>query len=173
MRGLLVGRMQPVHDGHLEVIKRILEEVDEVIIGIGSAQLSHTLKDPFTAGERVMMLTKALTENGILASKYYIIPIQDVACNSVWVAHVKMLTPPFKQVYSGNPLVQRLFKEGGYQVTVPPLYNREVYSGTEVRRRMLYGEDWESLIPNSVLEVIKEIEGIPRIKELSKKEVNE
>ena len=45
MRGLLVGRMQPVHEGHLEVIKRILEEVDEVIIGIGSAQLSHTLKD--------------------------------------------------------------------------------------------------------------------------------
>ena len=46
MRGLLVGRMQPVHDGHLEVIKRILEDVNEVIIGIGSAQLSHTIKDP-------------------------------------------------------------------------------------------------------------------------------
>ena len=95
-------KMQPVHEGHLEVIKRILEEVDEVIIGIGSAQLSHTLKDPFTAGERVLMLTKALTEKGIPASKYYIIPIQDVACNSIWVAHVKMLTPPFKRVYSGN-----------------------------------------------------------------------
>ena len=93
MRGLLVGRMQPVHNGHLEVIKRILEDVEELIIGVGSAQLSHTVKDPFTAGERVMMLTKALTENKIPASKYYIIPIQDVACNSIWVAHVKMLTP--------------------------------------------------------------------------------
>lgn len=173
MRGLLVGRMQPVHDGHLKVIKRILEDVDEVIIGIGSAQLSHTVKDPFTAGERVMMLTKALTEYGIPASKYYIIPIQDVACNSVWVAHVTMLTPPFKQIYSGNSLVQQLFKEGGYHITVPPLYNREVYSGTEVRRRMLGGEDWESLIPKSVFEVIKEIEGVSRLKHLSIKEVNE
>ena len=52
-----------------------------------------------------MMLTKALTENDITASKYYIIPIQDVACNSIWVAHVKMLTPPFTTVYSGNSLV--------------------------------------------------------------------
>ena len=91
--------MQPVHKGHLEVIKRILDEVDEVVIGIGSAQLSHTLRDPFTAGERVMMLTKALSENGIPASKYYIIPIQDVECNSIWIAHgtsyEKLPTPLF------------------------------------------------------------------------------
>jgi nicotinamide-nucleotide adenylyltransferase len=173
MRGLLVGRMQPVHEGHLEVIKRILEDVDEVIIGIGSAQLSHTVKDPFTAGERVLMLTKALTENGIPASKYYIIPILDVACNSIWVAHVKMLTPPFKRVYTGNSLVQQLFKEGGYQVTIPPLYNRKLYSGTEVRKRMIEGNDWKSLVPNSVFEVIKEIEGVSRLKQLTIKEINE
>ncbi len=173
MRGLLVGRMQPVHGGHIEVIKQILDEVDEVIIGIGSAQLSHTLKDPFTAGERVMMLTKALTENNVHASKYYIIPIQDVACNSIWVAHVKMLTPPFKHVYSGNSLVQQLFNEAGFEVNIPPLYNREIFSGTEVRRRMLEDEDWESLVPRSVSAVINEINGVERIKHLSKKEINE
>jgi len=173
LRGLLVGRMQPVHEGHLQVIKSILEEVDEVIIGIGSAQLSHTLKDPFTAGERVMMLTKALSENDISASKYYIIPVQDVACNSIWVAHIKMLTPPFEYIYSGNSLVQRLFLEAGYEVTQPPLFNRKIYSGTEVRRRMLVNEDWESLVPESVVNVIKEIGGVSRIKHLSKKECPE
>lgn len=173
MRGLLVGRMQPVHQGHLQVIKRILDEVDEVIIGIGSAQLSHTIKDPFTAGERVMMLTKSLAENGISASSYYIIPVQDIECNSLWVAHMEMLTPPFEHVYSGNPLVQRLFMEKGYQVTVPPLFNREVYSGTEVRRRMLANEDWENLLPESVVEVIREIDGIGRIHHLARKEVSE
>ena len=93
MRGLLVGRMQPFHRGHLQVIKRILREVDELIICVGSAQLSHSTRDPFTAGERVMMLTKALSENGIPASRYYIIPVQDIECNALWVAHIKMLTP--------------------------------------------------------------------------------
>jgi nicotinamide-nucleotide adenylyltransferase len=173
MRGLLVGRMQPVHQGHLQVIKRILDEVQEVTIGIGSAQLSHTLKDPFTAGERVMMLSKALAENGIPASSYYIIPVQDIECNSLWVAHMEMLTPPFEHIYSGNPLVQRLFKEKGYKVTEPPLFNREIYSGTEVRRRMLSGENWEELLPDSVVDVIKEIDGISRINQLAKKEVSE
>ena len=168
-----MGRMQPVHLGHLQVIKRILDEVNEVIIGVGSAQLSHTLKDPFTAGERVMMLTKALGENKVPASSYYIIPIPDIVCNSVWVAHMEMLTPPFNYVYTGNPLVQRLFLEHSYQVTEPPLFNREEYSGTEVRKRMLRGEDWETLVPTSVVEVIKEIDGIQRLKHLSKKEVSE
>lgn len=173
MRGLLVGRMQPVHHGHLQVIKKILDEVEEVIIGIGSAQLSHSLRDPFTAGERVMMITKALAENGIHPSRYYIIPVQDIECNSVWVAHMEMLTPPFAHVYSGNPLVQQLFLERGYEVTEPPLFNRKIYSGTEVRRRMLAGENWEELIPQSVVEVINEINGIPRINHLARKEDSE
>ncbi|MCL2686965.1 MAG: adenylyltransferase/cytidyltransferase family protein, partial [Methanobrevibacter sp.] len=30
-RGLLIGRMQPVHNGHMQVIKKTLEEVDEII----------------------------------------------------------------------------------------------------------------------------------------------
>jgi len=171
VRGLLVGRMQPIHDGHMDVIRRILDEVDEMVIGIGSAQLSHTLKDPFTAGERTMMISKALTENGITPNKYYITPIQDVTRNSLWVAQVKMLTPPFEMIYSGNPLVQRLFIEAGYKVTTPPLFNREVYSGTEVRNRMLKDDDWKSLLPSSVVDVIEEINGIDRIKHISKKEI--
>ena len=171
VRGLLVGRMQPIHDGHMDVIKRILEDVDEVVIGIGSAQLSHTVKDPFTAGERTMMINKALSENDIAPSKYYITPIQDVARNSLWVAQVKMLTPPFEVVYSGNPLVQRLFIEAGYDVTNPPLYNREVYSGTEVRRRMLAGDDWKTLLPSSVVDVIREIDGINRLNHISHQEM--
>ena len=65
LRGILIGRMQPVHNGHIQVIESILDEVDEIIIGIGSAQLSHSLKDPFTAGERVVMMNQALADIGV------------------------------------------------------------------------------------------------------------
>ncbi|HIH35636.1 MAG TPA: adenylyltransferase/cytidyltransferase family protein, partial [Methanosphaera sp.] len=61
-RGLLIGRMQPVHKGHISVIKDTLKEVDELIIGIGSSDKSHTNSNPFTGGERILMLTKALRE---------------------------------------------------------------------------------------------------------------
>ena len=173
IRGILIGRMQPVHNGHMEVIKRILNEVDEIIIGIGSAQLSHELKDPFTAGERVVMMNQALAESGVDPSRYYIIPMQDINFNAIWPSHVKMLTPPFNIVYSGNPLVKQLFSEEGYDVRQPPLYDRLHLSGTEVRKRILNDENWQELVPNATVELISEISGVERIKNLAVKEASE
>ena len=173
VRGILIGRMQPVHNGHMQVISKILEEVDEIIIGIGSAQLSHELKDPFTAGERIVMMSQALADAGVDSSRYYIIPMQDINFNAIWVSHVKMLTPPFSIVYSGNPLVKQLFSEEGFEVRQPPLYDRIHLSGTEVRKRILEGDDWQELVPKATADVIAEIKGIERIKNLSVKEISE
>ncbi|WP_405321078.1 nicotinamide-nucleotide adenylyltransferase [Methanobrevibacter thaueri] len=173
VRGILIGRMQPVHNGHMEVIKRILEEVDEIVIGIGSAQLSHEVKDPFTAGERVLMMTQALAEIDVDPSRYYIIPMQDINFNAIWASHVKMLTPPFSIVYSGNPLVKQLFAEEGYEVRQPPLYDRIHLSGTEVRRRILKDENWQELVPKATADLLKEIDGVNRLKNLSVKEISD
>ena len=173
VRGILIGRMQPVHNGHMEVIKQILNEVDEIIIGIGSAQASHELKDPFTAGERVVMMSQALAEKDIDPSRYYIIPMQDINFNAIWVSHVKMLTPPFIIVYSGNPLVKQLFSEEGYEVRQPPLYDRLHLSGSEVRRRILNDENWQELVPKASVDLIREINGVDRLKNLSVKEISD
>ena len=172
-RGILIGRMQPVHNGHMEVIKQILNEVDEIIIGIGSAQASHELKDPFTAGERIVMMSQALAEKDIDPSRYYIIPMQDINFNAIWASHVKMLTPPFNIVYSGNPLVKQLFSEEGYEVRQPPLYDRLHLSGSEVRRRILNDENWQELVPKASVDLINEINGVERLKNLSVKEVSD
>lgn len=173
VRGILIGRMQPVHNGHMEVIKKILDEVDEIIIGIGSAQLSHEIKDPFTAGERIVMMTQALADIDINPSRYYIIPMQDINFNALWVSHVKMITPPFSVVYSGNPLVKQLFSEEGFEVRQPPLYDRLNLSGTEVRRRILSDENWQELVPKATVDLLREIDGITRLKNLSIKELSD
>ena len=173
VRGILIGRMQPVHNGHVEVIKKILDEVDEIIIGIGSAQLSHEVKDPFTAGERIVMMTQALAEIDIDPSRYYIIPMQDINFNALWVSHVKMITPPFSIVYSGNSLVKQLFSEEGFEVRQPPLYDRLHLSGTEVRRRILEDKNWQELVPDATVELLSEIDGVTRLKNLSVKEISD
>ncbi|RLI88773.1 MAG: nicotinamide-nucleotide adenylyltransferase [Archaeoglobales archaeon] len=169
MRGFFIGRFQPYHFGHHEVIRRILEEVDELIIGIGSAQESHTLENPFTAGERILMISKAIEELNT-GKRIYIVPLEDIYRNSLWVSHVRSMVPPFEVVYSNNPLVIRLFREAGFKVISTKLYRRFEYQGTEIRKRMLNGEDWESLVPRAVAEVIKEIDGIGRIREIANRD---
>ena len=66
-----------------------------------------------------------------------------------------------------------LLKEEGYEVISPPLFNRTELSGTEVRRRMLNDDNWESLVPQATVDIISEIDGLQRIKDLSRKEVSE
>lgn len=168
MRAMIIGRWQPPHKGHIEVAKQILREVDELIVGIGSAQESHTLENPFTAGERVLMLTRALAAAGIDLSRVHLIPIPDVNNNAVWVSHVISLSPPFEIVYSGNPLVRRLFKEAGFKTKIQPMFKRKEYWGTEIRDRMIKGGRWEELVPKAVVEVMREIKAVERLKDLSK-----
>ena len=129
-RGVLVGRFQPFHFGHLSVLKYALERVDEVILVIGSPQLSHSIDNPFTAGERLFMLKKALHEAEVKTERYYIVHAPDVHNNAIWVAFLVSLCPPFHIVYSNNPLVKRLFCEAGFQVEETPLFNREKFSAT-------------------------------------------
>ncbi|MCL4329537.1 MAG: nicotinamide-nucleotide adenylyltransferase [Candidatus Thermoplasmatota archaeon] len=165
MRALIVGRFQPFHLGHLEIIKSILKQSGSIIIGIGSAQYSHTLNDPFTAGERHLMISSSLEAEKIY--DFYLVPIEDVNSNPLWVAHVESLTPKFTKVYTNNPLVKRLFAEKHYDVHSLTLLNRESWSGTRIRDKMLNGENWRSDVPPQVAAVIDEIDGVNRLRDLS------
>ena len=104
---LLIGRFQPFHNGHLEVIRKISEASDNITIGIGSAQYSHTVNNPFTAGERYRMISNSLKEAKM--DNAYIVPVEDLNRYSVWVTHVVSMSPPFSVVYSNNNLTRRLF----------------------------------------------------------------
>ncbi|RLG89976.1 nicotinamide-nucleotide adenylyltransferase [Candidatus Bathyarchaeota archaeon] len=167
-RGLIVGRFQPFHKGHLHAVKRVLEEVDEIIIVVGSAQYSHRLDNPFTAGERLLMIRRALQEAEIPASKFWLIPVPDLHVHMLWVSHVVGYTPRFHVVYTNEPLTRRLFEEAGFEVKPIPFHKRRVYSATEIRSRILAGKKWESLVPRVVAETIKEFGGVNRIRDLAK-----
>jgi nicotinamide-nucleotide adenylyltransferase len=167
-RGLFVGRFQPFHNGHLEVVKRIMEEVDELVIIVGSSQYSHRLDNPFTAGERITMIREALEEAGIRLSKVWIIPVPDVHQHTLWVAQVAGYSPKFDVVYANESLTRRLFVEAGYRVEPMPFIKREVYLATEIRKRMINGENWKKLVPSSVAKFIKETNGDVRLRDLNK-----
>ena len=162
MRSLLIGRFQPFHNGHLQLIHYFLKKNYEIIIGIGSAQESYTVTNPFTGGERYLMISQSVKEKNC-----QIIPIPDINRYGIWVSHVKDLVPPFEVVLSNNPLLKELFTREGYTVQETPLFKRKEYSGTEIRKRMLSNQDWKSLVPPPVVEIIQNIKGIERIKQLS------
>jgi nicotinamide-nucleotide adenylyltransferase len=167
-RGLYVGRFQPFHSGHLEAIQNVLKEVEELVIVIGSAQYSHNINNPFTAGERLVMIRRALQEASVDYSRLWVVPVPDVHLHMLWVSALEGYTPRFNIVYSNEPLTRRLFMEAGYEVKNIPFFQRKVYTSTHVREKMLKGESWTKLVPKSVADFINEIDGVNRLRDLAK-----
>lgn len=142
---------------------KALEEVDELIVGIGSAEDSHTDEDPFTAGERVEMVLRA-SEEAKVRGRVIPIPIRDLDRYAVWVSHVVSLVPSFDVVYSNNPLTISLFGEAGHTVRSTTLVDRTHLSGANIRKMMTKGSEWKDLVPASVYEYIKSLRGEERLK---------
>ncbi|WP_435127930.1 nicotinamide-nucleotide adenylyltransferase [Halobaculum sp. D14] len=169
MRGFYIGRFQPYHNGHHHMVEEIADDVDELVLGIGSAGDSHTQRNPFTAGERIMMVTKSVAQFDLPT---YVVPIEDLERNSVWVSHVQSMCPEFDVAYSNNPLVVQLFNEAGVEVRSSPMFRRDVLEGSELRDRMIHGGGWETLVPDEVVEVVEEVGGVERIRRVASSDAN-
>jgi nicotinamide-nucleotide adenylyltransferase len=154
--------------GHLKAVKNILGTVDELVVVVGSSQYSHTLDNPFTTGERVTMIKRTLEVEGIDMSRCWIIPVPDVHIHMLWVAQIVGYTPKFHMIYTNEPLTRRLFIDGGFEVKPVPFHKRKILSATEIRKRMVNGEKWRDLVPTPVSQLIEEIGGIERLRDLTK-----
>jgi bifunctional NMN adenylyltransferase/nudix hydrolase len=60
--GVLIGRFQPFHVSHLEIVKFALERAEKLVIIIGSSNSARNPKNPWTADERINMIGNSLTE---------------------------------------------------------------------------------------------------------------
>lgn len=159
-----MGRFQPFHLGHLELVKQILKECDEVVIALTGSQFNYIEKDPFTSGERVEMIHQTLKEGDIDLGRCYIVAIENQFNVATWAAYLKSSLPNFNKVYSGNDYVAMLLADSGYEVISPNFLDRKKFNATRIRKMISNDEDWEQLVPPAVAKKIKEIKGVRRIK---------
>ncbi|OLC83883.1 MAG: nicotinamide-nucleotide adenylyltransferase [Thaumarchaeota archaeon 13_1_40CM_3_50_5] len=165
--GLFIGRFQPFHKGHLATVKFALRQVDQLVIVVGSAQKSHEPKNPFTAGERIRMIKESLDSEKVDVGKILIIPIPDVDVHSLWTQQVDILVPKYDVVFANDPFTLMLFRERGIKTIEAPLVDRTNMQATEIRSRMAMGRKWEILVPVAVVRIVKEINGVERVKTIA------
>lgn len=167
-RGMFIGRFQPFHLGHLSVIQEMdkAKDLEELVLGIGTAQIGNTAYNPFTAEEREDMIRRSVK----LKKPYHIVKINDINDYPRWVSHVKSLSPEFNVVYAGNTIVKQLFEEKGYEVRNVDI-NYKI-SATEIRQLMIGNGNWIDYVPEGTRDFIVEIDGVRRLREISGKHMN-
>lgn len=85
---VFIGRFQPFHLGHLQVIKQGLAQADHVVVLVGSARSPRCHRNPFTFEERKEMIRGAF--QGTDRERVIVLPLHDVAYNDTqWVLNVQ------------------------------------------------------------------------------------
>lgn len=76
--GVLIGRFQPFHLGHLSLVKQALKKCDKLILLVGSAHQAPTPKNPWSFLDRANMIQAALImDENVEDTRVHIYPIRD------------------------------------------------------------------------------------------------
>ena len=165
--GMVHGRFQPFHNGHLEYLRGAATLSDAVFVGITnpdpqrikeepSDPLRHLPEsNPFSYVERLLMVSEVAHDEGIRA---HVIPFP-VNEPELWSAYVPRGVTQYLRLFSawGGTKLERM-KEAGYEVVILDEGSEKEISGSEVREALRSGGDWESLVPPGVARVIRSLE---------------
>lgn len=84
---VFIGRFEPFHNGHAAVARHALARACKLIFLVGSADTPRTIRNPWTAAERAVMIQAAL---GDAAGRLVIRPLRDRLYNeALWIADVQ------------------------------------------------------------------------------------
>jgi nicotinamide-nucleotide adenylyltransferase len=133
--GLIIGRFQPLHKGHLFLIKQALKLADTIIIGIGSANVID-FNNPYSVEEREETLRNALEKEQRTKYVQKIIRLDDYHNDTIWLKETLEKTGSVDIVIGNNDWVNSIFKNAGYETQSIPYYRRNIYEGRKIRARM-------------------------------------
>jgi len=164
MNGLLIGRFQPFHKGHLAAVNFGLSQVENLWIGIGSSNKQNEKRNPFSADERKKMILSSLDKSVINRIQIFYIP--DVNDHAKWTFHVDSIVPKYDVVFSNDDFTTTLYQKREIKVVPVPLLQREMISGTNIREMIATGKNWMELVPEGTRNVLLQIDAERRLSKI-------
>ena len=170
--GMIHGRFQPFHNGHLEYLHRAAERSEDVFVGItnpdparirpeASDPLRHLPEsNPWSYVERMLMVKAAATELRLDLARVHVIPFP-VNEPELWPAYVPDGVTQYIRLFSawGGTKLDRM-REAGYEVVILDEGAEKLISGADVREALRNDDGWESMVPPGVARVIRELQRI-------------
>ena len=162
MNGLLIGRFQPFHLGHLEALQFALSKVDKLWLGLGSSNKPIEKNNPFSADERKKMILSSISDS--LKNKIMIYFIPDLDNHVKWIEKIDTIVPTFDIVFSNDPLTDHLYSKRSVQVMTIPFLKRDQLSGTRIRDLIKSDQKWDDLVPSGTKHIFKNLDLRNRLK---------
>ena len=164
MNGLLIGRFQPFHLGHLDAVLFGLSRTENLFIGIGSSNKSNERRNPFSAEERREMIISSIEPS--MADRLKIFDIPDVGDHEKWTFEIDKIVPKYDIIFTNDEFTKTLFEKREMNVVAVVLKDRGKFSGTNIRELIADDENWQDLVPRGTKKVLDKIDAKERLKNL-------
>ena len=164
MDGLLIGRFQPFHLGHLDAVLFALSRTENLFIGIGSSNKSNETRNPFSAKERREMIISSVEPS--ITDRIKIFDIPDVGDHEKWTFEIDKIMPKYDVIFTNDEFTKTLFEKREMNVVPVVLKDREKFSGTNIRELIADDENWQDLVPRGTKKVLDKIDAKERLKNL-------
>ena len=164
MDGLLIGRFQPFHLGHLDAVLFGLSRVENLFICIGSSNKSNERKNPFSAKERREMVTLSIEPS--ITDRIKIFDIPDIGDHEKWTFEIDKIVPKYDVVFTNDEFTKTLFEKRKISIISVVLKDREKFSGTNIRNLITEDKNWRDLVPQGTRNVLDSINAKERLKNL-------
>jgi bifunctional NMN adenylyltransferase/nudix hydrolase len=115
---VLIGRFQPLHNAHLEIIKRCTALTDQLVIITGSAAQPRTYKNPFTSAERERMI-KAAT-SGLAMQVYVEENIDTIYNDQAWAVRVQGIVSKYRCIGTKTAIIGHKKDESSFYLDMFP-----------------------------------------------------
>lgn len=101
-----IGRLQPIHNVHAEIIQRACSLARELIIILGSANQPRTFKNPWTVQERTLMIKNVLDEIDTKNCRVIVKSNIDTIYNDVaWVDRIQTIVKENRLVQGTTAII--------------------------------------------------------------------
>ena len=164
MDGLLVGRFQPFHLGHLDAVLLGLSRTENLFIGVGSSNKFNEKKNPFSAEERKEMIISSIESSMLGRVKIFEIP--DVDNHEKWTFEIDQIVPKYDVVFTNDEFTKTLFKKRQINVLPVVLKEREKFSGTNIRQLIIDDKNWQDFVPQGTRKVLDKLNAKERLNNL-------
>lgn len=167
-QGSVHGRFQPLHNGHLQYILAAKDRCSFLWIGVTQYNIYNLLQspqdphrqegfhNPLTFYERVEMIRKATTDNGLSLSEFDIVPFP-IETPAHLTDFLPTSIPIFTTIYDQwNRHKVDVLREAGYQVIVLWEESTKPIDGMTIRSLICDGGDtWKDMVPQATVDIIQ------------------
>lgn len=95
---VLIGRFQPVHNGHVALMRRAAEIAEHVVVIVGSADRPRSYKNPWIHQERQRLITEVSRQIQIETGVHFSTQaVRDsIYSNEVWVSDIQKIVAEYQ-----------------------------------------------------------------------------